>query len=367
MPNKHQTMKWWQRPGVQRKARLALRVASEAYAISLTRGGGTLTRAAAICMGVRLVDTLWGELRGKRDRYIQASWMAETFHELLAPVPTAGEMADDGYRPIELDGLLLWEERNATCSVLRSSDPDRGYRILRSKLWADYGERLRLDYASGDSWVRPHGTEIHITAQSTQLAERIEPLLSAGVAQTVLLHGPPGSGKSSLAAAVVQALGLRCLHVTYKAADTNAVAATLKFLGSCAVVVDDVDRVHNHEHMIATIDDLDRGTAPVVFLTCNWLERLDPALIRRCDHLLEVDGIGADVLAALTKDFDDAERELVAHLPLSYLRQYRDYRSAIGKSAIAYIAELVVKHREVSTTWKARQEHRNEKWTIDET
>lgn len=103
-----------------------------------------------------------------------------------------------------------------------------------------------------------------------------------------LLHGVPGSGKSSLVTAVASELrrGVAVLNAAHDVA-----AAVRQLPPKCVVCIEDVDCAFRNSTASSPFADLlaalDSATEPtLIFLTTNDPQALDPALCRRIDNVV---------------------------------------------------------------------------------
>lgn len=121
-----------------------------------------------------------------------------------------------------------------------------------------------------------------------------------------LLHGPPGTGKSSAVVAVASALGMdiALLSLNGSSLDDNELGELLAQTPVNAIVlIEDIDcafaertatsEKHNKltfSGLLNAIDGVAAGEGRILFATTNHIERLDPALIRpgRIDRKLEI-------------------------------------------------------------------------------
>lgn len=126
----------------------------------------------------------------------------------------------------------------------------------------------------------------------------------------ILLHGPPGNGKTSSAVAIAKQLGYPCWGANLAEVfgkflgDTSRnVQALLESLPHQAVsVLDEIDAIGGARSAYGTqacdkelnagvnvlLTTLDRSTTGIIVATTNRVDILDPALVRRFEQVIEV-------------------------------------------------------------------------------
>lgn len=129
----------------------------------------------------------------------------------------------------------------------------------------------------------------------------------------ILLHGTPGTGKTSLAHVLASRLGLRLAVIPLAdlRSDEDLVAAFMAVGRGVVVLLEDVDCAFNHRRSEGAqgitfsgfLNCLDGMLAPhngrIVIMSTNHIDRLDPALIRpgRVDLSIEVPTLTRQVAA----------------------------------------------------------------------
>lgn len=169
----------------------------------------------------------------------------------------------------------------------------------------------------------------HVSEQACELIEDIRAELGTGeTCRTVLLAGPPGSGKSTMARQIAAALadtavavdgislahgrsGMIADHVTpgNSGAPTRAdVASIVKHCGAQAVVVDDYDRRNSEGESLALIRDL-RASARVVIFTANDPGAFSAAEQRRFNKLVRVTMLDRTTAQSVAPDLPESVRD----------------------------------------------------------
>jgi chaperone BCS1 len=175
----------------------------------------------------------------------------------------------------------------------------------------DYGswsELKQRSLRSPDSVVLRGGHMEELIADARRFLASRQWYLDRGIPyrRGYLLHGPPGTGKSSAVIAVASALqmDIAILSLASTSLDDSQLADLLAELPVNAVaLIEDIDCAFSgrgqepdkasklsFSGLLNAIDGVAAGEGRLLFATTNHLERLDPALIRpgRIDKKLEV-------------------------------------------------------------------------------
>ena len=117
------------------------------------------------------------------------------------------------------------------------------------------------------------------------LSARYARFKAAGVSRKILVHGPPGTGKSTFARIVASRIGGGKV-IRIAASDLRGASFLLTVLRPDVVVIDDLDR-EDSSHILDSlhaIEDVTRATSgtriQTIIATLNTLSAIDPAMLR---------------------------------------------------------------------------------------
>ena len=195
------------------------------------------------------------------------------------------------------------------------------------------------------------------SAHARSLQERLAAFRRGGFARSVLLVGPPGTGKSHAIRSIAASLGLSTLRVELAALlDTQRIGSDeevgesldtlVKILEPGAVVLDDIDRVGRDPRLLRFLEECS-AAGRVVLASANCMADMIGALLRpgRFDEVVTFDSLDRELLVELLgTDADLAER--LEGLPIAYVREFVARLRVLGrKAALDELAELTERVR----------------------
>jgi BCS1-like protein/ATPase family protein associated with various cellular activities (AAA) len=135
-----------------------------------------------------------------------------------------------------------------------------------------------------------------------------------------LLYGPPGNGKTSLVFAIASELHRDLAIVSLSTptlTDDGLRSALARLPNNSILLIEDIDGVFNQRKpvrpdmkltfsgLLNALDGVATSDGRIMFVTTNFLDRLDPALIRpgRVDVRISIGGPGPEQIAELHRRF----------------------------------------------------------------
>jgi hypothetical protein len=222
---------------------------------------------------------------------------------------------------------------------------------LRLLLWSTAGKSIKFvqpplgaSHLTGDSLI-----ETHPSQTAVNLWERQRPYVEKGVRRSLLLAGEQGTGKSNIVRHVADMAGGHRLRIkALDLANLRSLAGLCRFLCPDAVVIDDIDRAERPGAIIDEIDEI-LATSKLVAVTANWVDKLDPAIVRRFDDFEQIRELDAEVLDRLLEGVPASIAGVLRRLPVKYIHAYRQSVEVLGHElAAAEVPRLVAQYELVS-------------------
>lgn len=246
---------------------------------------------------------------------------------------------------IDLDGCevgwvhdRLMFDRPDQHVYVRSDQIEEARQKIKTALWSHFANKSvvlkrsrRASFSSSDSFFhtfeQDHDEPALHSQTSRDLSAYLGRAIAGGVTRSLLLWGAPGTGKTSLARAVVDELGLRSLRLRVEdlgRLQNSTLLEAIDVFGPDAVIVDDLDRLHGgHEHMFEMLSTLKRRVK-LVLGTCNNKKKIPAALRRpgRWDERRRIDVVDQEIVRAmLGTEYADAY-DTVKSWPIVYVEEY---------------------------------------------
>ena len=164
--------------------------------------------------------------------------------------------------------------------------------------YAHWNEKVKRMPRPVDSVILPDGMMEDLIHDTRSFLGRRDWYIQRGIPyrRGYLLHGPPGTGKSSAVVAVASALGMdiAMLSLGDSTLEDNGISELLSAVPiNSLVLMEDIDcafvaRKETEDKrskvtfsgLLNAVDGVAAGEGRILFATTNHIERLDPALIR---------------------------------------------------------------------------------------
>lgn len=154
--------------------------------------------------------------------------------------------------------------------------------------------------------------------------------LDLNVNRSIMFHGPPGTGKTTLCQTIINNLGFRTLKFRYTSSyDYSLFAFVVRKFKIEAVMIDDFDQCDSRDELLEFLEMLKKETKVVIGLA-NSLREFHPALLRpgRFDEIVTIDALAPLVV-----------KEILGP------KLTRSYFSKVKGWPVAYLNEFVTRSR----------------------
>lgn len=185
-------------------------------------------------------------------------------------------------------------------------------------VWSNYNDHIELIYdrKQGD-YMFQHKEELpweYRGEQGDKLIDRWKSFKQAGLRRSIILHGEPGTGKSTLARQVTREIQGRVVFAPVRtiaqSPSLEYFSSVLKFLEPDILIVDDLDRLEtsNLESLLDFFEESE-NSIPMILATTNHLDNLPDAIKRpgRFDEIWEIKPPSDDVRMTVIEYLADIE------------------------------------------------------------
>lgn len=157
--------------------------------------------------------------------------------------------------------------------------------------------------------------------------------VKSGSKRCLLLSGPPGTGKSTMAYSIAEGLRLRTIRIgvddleLITSSSTNVFKDCVELFSPGVVILEDIDRLRDQNFLLGLLEFMKRKV-DIVIATVNDKKRLDRAVVRpgRFDEIIEVTSLDEHVVKrVLGKENEDAF-DVVKDWPIAYVKELVERR-----------------------------------------
>jgi hypothetical protein len=182
----------------------------------------------------------------------------------------------------------------------------------------------------------------HTSELCFEIKARIEPFIKGGESRSVMLVGPPGTGKSTIAHYLATDFGDKVLEIDVSdlySSTISILSDRITRMGPDVLVLNDLDRFYNSDNLLSSVEELNRSLN-LIIVTVNDLESLPKALVRpgRFDEIFEVKELDKNVILQLVGiPEEEIPPELLSDLvkwPAAFVEELGKRIAFLGKDVL---------------------------------
>lgn len=201
------------------------------------------------------------------------------------------------------------------------------------------GSSVKFDLVTEENIAIPSQTAKDLSAYLKRYMEK-------GLSRSIILNGPPGTGKSTMAHSVLDELDLKTLKVKYNKNTNSSVLGIISFLVEAfdieAILLDDFDYFAETTSLLGLLEWIHRHTKLAIAIT-NSLKSFPPAVIRpgRFDELRTIEHLDEEVMRTVLGDLYGSLSHRVEKWPIAYVNELTlRVRTNVNGNVEEYISEL---------------------------
>lgn len=220
-------------------------------------------------------------------------------------------------------GRLMWEELGTTKAVLGTTE---------KKVYGGNVHATTLLCADNDL-----NDDVFGSTRAKELMDRIQQFTDHGTNRSVLLLGPPGTGKTTIMKYIATQLNRYTLRINVNelaSLKPSIIVEAVRMLKPDVLLIDDFDRFHrNSDHTLLTHLEYVNKSVKVFMVSVNDITEIDPAVVRagRFDEIEEITRMDPEIVERMLPDGlpKNVHNELL-EWPVAYIREFMKRYDVLG-------------------------------------
>lgn len=234
-----------------------------------------------------------------------------------------------------------------------ANEIERLDKVISETIWRYFGTRIevRVNKTSGVETLKlmapvVDDDEYITSSEFDYVKDVLTDYKEDGTAIAMILHGPPGTGKSSIVKMLLHETPWLAVRVSGEATKDYLweIIWVLDLLKPDLVIMDDLDRSIKQNYDFLEFLETVRKVTPIIVSTMNVIGKVDPVFIRpdRFDHEVPVTRLPDEVFVKLTENIPKEWHEQIREWPAAFIHEFdRRVRVRKGKDPLEdYYQEL---------------------------
>lgn len=218
---------------------------------------------------------------------------------------------------------------------VRLDGHEKAHETVKSLVWNKLNTKHLVARGVKKISVSGEAKSMHIEADeltqnkmsnfAVNISENVKTFNAMNENVSILLYGPAGTGKSTLARTVIDILGYKSIRIRVE--DISSIGNQflhnyIEIFEPDAVVFDDFDRVEEQELTLEMLEYL-KKRVKVIIATVNDRTKLDKAILRpgRFDEHILIDRLDDEVVKSVLGEYQ-SDFDEVKTWPIAYIEQY---------------------------------------------